>query len=633
VTVTHKRYSIIISFLTALNSFINSPAIFAETFNSNKSPVSHEMETVVVTAKRTPLGKSRTAENVTVYTAEDISKLPARDLSEALSYIPAVDIQFNGQFGQATAISIHGSPARQVLLMVDGIPFNTQLSGQANPTQIPIEHIERVEIIKGASSSAWGSSLGGVINVITKDTARTAQPTGSVTTSFGEFHTVKNSASFAGMIDDLEFLLSGGFLKTDGTEAQTDVKETKLFSNVRAPLGDDAALTGSFGYNEADVQYSLATSSTVTAQPYHTRYGNIVLDVDKDDYQWNLAFKYNDQEITTDINSASTDALIFSTVYSNVYNGIRFNSSRDFGDYGISVFGMDVDWHTLKSNRYLDTRKKVSMQAPYANHTFQWNNWEFIPGVRYDHNTRFGSQTSPSFGAIYHFNNDYETFLRAKASRSFNAPPLMWIYNDAPSLFVGPNPDLKAERAFVYELGLETRLFSLMAMELNLYRADVTDSIALVYDATNSVFVQRNFNKFRRQGVELLLNYQVHEVFSLYTSSAFNDNENRATGEGARNQGAARQKFIVGANYKNEDGWGINVSGYYYRWCSEASLQPNDRKPIFDMKLTKEFNALNDNFDGEVFLSIHNLTNSKYWSSISFPLPKRYFEGGFSLKF
>lgn len=122
---------------------------------------SSEEQIYIFTPKRAPQPKGRIAENVTVYTAEDIAKFPVRDLSEALVYIPEVDVQFNGFFGQASALSIQGSQSRQVLLLVDGIPFNTQLSGQANPAEIPLEYIKQIEIIQGGSSSVWGSSLGG----------------------------------------------------------------------------------------------------------------------------------------------------------------------------------------------------------------------------------------------------------------------------------------------------------------------------------------------------------------------------------------------------------------------------------------------------------------------------------------
>jgi len=607
--------------------------IFGEKPRTYKSIAYQEWETIVVTAKRVPSDKKQTAENVAIYTTEDISRLPARDLGEVLSYIPAVDVQLNGNFGQSTALSINGSNARQVLMMVDGIPFNTQLSGQSNPTQIPIEHIERIEIIKGASSSAWGSSLGGVINVITKDVGDSAKPQGSLTSTFAEFSTTKNSLNLAGAIKGMGYFISGSFLNTDGAQAISQAEEQKLFGKLSFPLSDEAKLVGSFGYNEADVRYALATSTTLVAQPYFTRYGNLQLDVEKDDYRWNAAFKYNHQDITTDLTTISTGVLASSTVSSNVYKGLSLNGSMDLSDYGMLVMGVDFDWHTLKSNRFLDSSKSISMQAPYANHTLEWNNWAFITGIRFDNNDQFGSQTSPSLGTIYHFKDSHDTLIRTKISRGFNAPPLLWIFNNDPSLFVGANPDLKAERSVAYEIGLETELLSSFNVELNFYRSDIKDAIALVFDSVNTVFVQTNFRKFRRLGGELLLDYQINNNLTLYGSGAFNDVQNKTTGEQVRDAGIARQKFTFGSRYKNPNGFGFNLLGYYNRWSSPASQEPNDRKPIFDLKLTKEFKDVKKDVNVETFLNIYNLTNSKYWSNISFPLPKRYFEGGFSVKF
>jgi vitamin B12 transporter len=593
----------------------------------------HEVETVIVTANRSPTSKKQIAENVSVFTKEDIQKTSARDLGEVLRHIPAVDVQLNGQFGQATALSINGSSSRQVLLMVDGTPFNTQLSGQANPSQIPIEHIERIEVIKGAASSVWGSSLGGVINVITKDVGDSAQPTGSLTSSFAEFGTTKNSLDLAGKVKNVGYFVSGSYLDTDGPQAISDVEEKKLFGKLQLPVGDDAKLVGSFGYNQADARYALATSSNFTAQPYQTRYGSLQFNVDKGDYQWHAALKYNDQKITTDIVNVSSGSSVSTTISSNLYKGLSLNGSMDMHDYGLVVMGIDLDFHTLKSNKFLDRSKDIKMQAPYANHTFQLDNWDLITGVRYDHNDQFGAQTSPSFGVVYHFTDANETLVHAKVSRGFNAPPLLWIYSDDAALFVGANPDLKAERSVAYDIGLETHLFSSVDVDLNFYRADVRDAIGLVFDNNNFVFVQQNFRKFRRQGGEVLLNYKVMEDLTLYSSAGFNDVKNKVTGQRVRNQGIARQKFTFGAHYKNKHDFGVNLSGYYNRFSSSPSLQPNDRKPIFDLKLTKEFKDIKENVDIETFLNIHNLTNSKYWSSISFPLPKRYFEGGLSVKF
>lgn len=589
--------------------------------------------TITVTPKRIPSEESRTAENVIVYTQKDIKKLPVRDLGEVLSYMPGVDVQSNGQFGQSSALSINGSNSRQVLLMVDGIPFNTQLSGQADPTKIPIEHIKQIEVIKGASSSAWGSSLGGVINVITQDTGDSFKPRGSFTTSYAEFATTKNSLDLAGKVADVGYLLTGSYFNTDGILQVTDTEESKGFGKLSYALDGAGEVTGSFGYSGSNSQYGITRSNTINVQQYNSRYGKLSFDRAEGDVPFNVSYKYNDQDIVTDILSGTTRATTSSTASRDLYHGLSLQGHTEpLGTHQL-VMGVDFDWHTIKSNKYLTSSKGVNMQAPYANYTLPVGNWDFIPGLRYDHNGYFGQQTSPSLGTVYNFDDSRQSKFRAKVSRAFNAPPLLWIYNEDITQMVGANPDLKAERAMVYEAGFETKLTRLMDWELNLYRADVKDGIALVFDSVHSVFVQRNFRKFRRQGVDSFLKYKAMDHLTLYGGGGFNDVENRETGKIVRDQGVARQKFTFGAHYKNQAGLGINLSGYYNRWSSAPSLQANDRKPIFDLKLTQAFEDVRQGLDMEVFLSIHNLTNSKYWSSITYPLAERYFEGGFSLKF
>ena len=177
------------------------------------------------------------------------------------------------------------------------------------------------------------------------------------------------------------------------------------------------------------------------------------------------------------------------------------------------------------------------------------------------------------------------------------------------------------------------KLAGALGLDLSLYRANVNDGITLEFDEADFVFVQRNVSKIRRQGVELLLDYTLGEHVSLYGSGAFNDAENRDTKETVRDQGVARQHYTFGARYSDGQGWGANLYGYYNRWSSSPSHQANDRKPIFDLKLTKRFEEVKNEIDLELFFNIHNLTNSKYWADISFPLAERYFEGGFSIHF
>ena len=588
------------------------------------------LSTIVVSAKRVESQEGSSAENITVYSRQEIEKLSAKNLGEIIKYIPGVDISVTNQFGQLTALTIHGSNSRHVLLMVDGIPFNTQLSGQADPTMIPVEHIKRVEVIKGASSSSWGSSLGGVINVITKDVGDSIIPKGIFRSSFAEFGTTKNSLELAGKISKLGYFISGNYMETDGTKTRSDVKEKKIFGKISFPIADAIKIISSFGYSSANVLDGVNSDDDWDSTPYISRYGNIKLDINKNDLNLNIAYKYNDQDISSSNYDAATGALNSSTISSNTYQGISLNGSLNLRDNDVLVLGSDFDWHKLKSSNYLATGKRISMQAPYMNYTFNWDNWNFIPGVRFDNNRQFGSQTSPSLGVVYNFNDSGKSLIRAKISRAFNAPPLLWIYCDDPSVLVGPNPDLKAERAMVYEIGFETKMFSPVSIKLGLYHTDVKDAIATAFK--DGAYIKDNFKKFRRQGVELFLNYEVNDDLTLYGGGAFTDVKNRETNEIVRDADIARQSFSLGANYKNKGGLEINLHGYYNRWSSNPG-DANDRKFIFDANFSQKFKNKKDNLEMELFLNIYNLTNSKYWSNPTYPLPKRYFEGGMSLEF
>jgi len=589
------------------------------------------LEPVIVSATRIPAESGRLSGDVDVYTQTDLEEMPARDLGEVLKYLPGIDVQVSNQFGQPTSVSIHGSNARDVLIMVDGIPFNTQLSGQANPSRIPIEHIQRIEVVKGGASSAWGSSLGGVINIITKEVGNSKVPHGRLTSSFAEFSTTKNSLELSGSIADLGYFISGSYFETDGTRSISDVQETKTFNKLAYKFNDSSTVTGSFGYSGANVRGGIRPNNRWNSSPYNSRYGQIAFDHETDASNLLVAYKYNDQDITTDIYNATSGALASSTISNNVYHGLSINQNVELSDNSSIVLGADFDWHRLKSNAYLNTGKSISMQAPYISCMTRWDYFDFEGGVRYDNNEQFGSQTSPSVGGVYHFGSGHHSSARVRVSRSFNAPPLLWIFNNDPTQFVGPNPDLEAERAVLYELGLSTKLFDPLSVDFSLYRADVKDAIGLVFK--NGAFIQENFRKFRRQGASLFLNYDVNEQIRLFGSGAFNDVENRATKETVRNQGVARQSFTLGMNYHNSHGFRLNLSGYYNRWSSSPSLEPNDRKFIFDSKIVQGWPLPGDVIDVELFLNIYNIANSKYWSSISFPLPKRYFEGGFTVKF
>ena len=586
------------------------------------------LERIVVTNRRAQVGLDEAAENISVLSEEEIKKLPARNLSEALSYITGVDVESRQGFGRASAVNIQGSASRQVRVMIDGIPLNSQSVGQVNPAMFPIENIARIEVIKGASSSLWGSGLGGVINVITKDTGKTAIPKGSLTSSFAEFRTKKESFDLSGKVADLGYYLFSSYMESGGKGPRDDVLEKKGFGKLSYDLKENGKIIVSFGYSEADVnsgEYPPDAMYKWQAQPYRSRYGKIGWETNISDTEIKIDLKHSrDDIIAKSYDLISDDTPSTRAEARNRLYQLSLNTATHIRGEDLLVIGADFDCDTLKST-YLFKAKNVKSQAPYVNYTLKLKPWDFNFGLRYDRNSEFGEQASPSLGFVYKLNNLPDTLIRATVSRAFNAPPLLWKYYEEELSGLITNPGIKPERAWVYEVGMESKPFSEFWWKFSLYRSDVTDAIALA-DNGASQYYMKNFEKFRRQGAELQFKIDIFEGLDFFASGAFNDVEDRATKETVRGGVGPRQSFDIGIDYKNKSGFGLYLKSYYNRWNEPADSYSNDRKFFTDLKISQGWKNL------ALFLNIYNLTNSKYWQDYNFPYPERYFEGGMSLK-
>lgn len=579
-----------------------------------------KLEKIIITSKRTSVGISSVTENVSVLGAEEIEKLPAENLSEVLNYIPGVDIEPRQGFGRTTSLTIRGSDSRHVRLMIDGIPFNNQASGQADPTKFPIGNIERVEIVKGPASNVWGSSLGGVINVITKNTGTTKIPKGSLTVSFAEFRSKKESFDLSGKLNDLGYYLFSSYRESGGEGPKDDVLEKKAFIKLSYDLKDAGRIISSFGYTGTDTNSGELPDKTWEAQPQHIRYGKIGWESNWDDPELKIDFKFCRQNIITRFfNTVSSREPSSIVRTKDSFYELSLNSAIHPRENDLLVLGADINRNALKSI-YIAEAKSAELFASYVNYTLKLNPWDFNFGLRYDYTTEFGRELSPCLGAVYYLKNIPETFIRARVSRAFNVPPLLWKYYSGVSSWWDDNLGIDPERAWVYELGLESKPTPEIWYKLSLYRADISDAIDTAQNEAGQ-YIKKNFKKFRKQGVELQFKINVSKELTFSAGGAFNDVKNRSSGKRVRND-TPRQSFDLGVDYENKRGLCLSLRTYYNRWSKDPAYEPNDRKMISDLKISQKYKNLT------FFLNIHNLTNSKYWADSYYSIPERYFEGG-----
>jgi vitamin B12 transporter len=211
----------------------------SDVFDDIRNNKKYEMEEVVVTATRAEARKSEIAANVTVVSKDDIEKLPASNAAEVLQYVPGVYVEFNGGLGSdASGIRIQGSEIRHVTIFQDGVPLNLLANPQTDLSYLPVDVIDRIEIYKGAASSAWGSSLGGVVNIITKEPVREKPFSVDARASYGEFKTLKSRGTVSGTKDRFGYLVSATHDESDGFIDHTEYEQNSVYAKVNVDVGE-----------------------------------------------------------------------------------------------------------------------------------------------------------------------------------------------------------------------------------------------------------------------------------------------------------------------------------------------------------------------------------------------------------
>ncbi|MGP1665861.1 MAG: TonB-dependent receptor plug domain-containing protein, partial [Rhodanobacter sp.] len=124
---------------------------------------------VIVTATRTAIDLDDALSSVNVITRADIERLQPLSLTDLLIGLPGVSVASNGGLGQLSSVFLRGTNSTHILVLVDGVRVGSATTGSAAFEQIPVEQIERIELVRGPRSSLYGAdAIGGVIQIFTR---------------------------------------------------------------------------------------------------------------------------------------------------------------------------------------------------------------------------------------------------------------------------------------------------------------------------------------------------------------------------------------------------------------------------------------------------------------------------------
>ncbi len=587
-------------------------------------------ELVVISATRSLKSISRVAENVTVITVEDIELMNAHTLADVLYTVTGVQVGFDGGPGTIAWALIQGSDFTHVTVLIDGISINNLSDNVADISSIPSQIIQKIEVIKGPASSAWGSSLGGVVNVITKSFSKEDRTGGTFYASYGKRGSGDLGAEVYGGKNGFGFYLYAGKLRSDGLRPSFDVSIKNFYSTLKYDFSDDTNVALSFLYKKGK-------RGDGDDRDYDIYYGNEFKDL-----LLNLSFSTSlNKEV--DMNVSVWELPRLDSYYMNqLSTGVElFRDTRRDKLYGASarltwqhgrhdmVFGTDYSQGKLKADSISSGEPELRRFALYANDTIILDRLSITPGIRFDHTNISGDFVSPSIGVTYGVSRNL--LLRGYIARGFNMPPLGYTSADSEIFGYKSNPDLNDEKIWSYQLGAETSGLKYLWLKFSLFRHDLSDVIK-DEDITDPVFswTKVNAGGQRRQGVEV--EFRTVPVYhsTIFGGAIFVDPRDLDSDEELKR--CSKYTYNIGLKYDDEKSFKALLTGRYLWWNAESDDDGKYGSFVFDLNAVRNIYK-NGTTSLEAFLTARNILNgSQYWADI-YKNPGRWVEGGIRLKF
>ena len=485
-----------------MNKTLLSVALLSCTFTAYAADVDQagNLSPVVVTATRTPVTIDDSLSSVTVITRADIERLQPLSVSDLLIGLPGVSIARSGGIGQQTSLFLRGTNSSHTLVLIDGVRIGSVGNGLAAFEQLPVDQIERIEIVRGPRSSLYGSdAIGGVIQIFTRHGSPDGGllPTFSVTT--GSDNLLREQAGLSGGNQHGWYNLSVGTEFTRGINAcRIGAAEAFAGCYVDEPDRDaydnqNLVLNGGYRWDDG-AQITATWLRSLGEIHFDGSYQNRSRTVQQ---AAGSAFSVNPLEAWKSTLSVGQNLDRYDNYENQAFVGYiysRRNQASWQNDISVAenqLLTLGVDWqgeHIDSDTGYLvDRRHDTGTFAQYQA-TFGQN--EIALSARRDDNSQYGTHDTGALAWGYHFDGGLK--LTASYGSAFHAP----TFNDLYYPYGSGNPDLKPETSRSGELGLSQQT-GVWNWALNAYQTHIDQLITL-----DSNYYPMNLSQARIRGVE-----------------------------------------------------------------------------------------------------------------------------------
>lgn len=500
--------------LCSVAALLLSPNAFAQTDDDSE---------IVVTATRLNQTAREAGTSVSVITAQDIERLGFAFAVDAIASAPGVTVNANGGFGGQSAVRIRGASSEQTLVLIDGVAVNDASSpgGGYDFARLDTANIARIEILKGAQSTLWGSdAIGGVVSITTKSPK--AGPSLSGFVEGGSYDTIRGGAAFgaAGQNGDFRLAVTGsnsdGISKADEAQGNTE-RDGYESASVSAQGGLNlgaARLDARLLYTAADTEFdsfvfgapgNVGDGDEVTQTEELS--GNVTLTLPTLQGRLNHLFLLGYSEIDRQsftnaqpgftARGERTTYRYQGTFSINAASTLAFGAERDesaSGDGDTSIDGL----FALYKLKPVDALTLTG-------------------GLRRDDHEQFGAETTARIAAAYDVSDNVT--LRATWGQGFKAPTIFQT-----TFFCcgasAPNSDLQPETSEGFDVGLDYQSANgSLSFGASYFDQDVENLIDFAF----SIGGYANVPGASRKGVELYGGYDISDWITIDASYAYLD--------------------------------------------------------------------------------------------------------------
>jgi len=511
-------------------------------------------ETVVVTATRTQMPTESSGASVDTLSADQLQAMQTVAANDAIRFLPGAVVNTAGQRGGLASLFVRGGDSTYNKVIVDGVTIN-EPGGTFNFGNFPLIEASRVEFLRGAQSTLYGTdAMTSVVQVWTR-TGSTAVPEVRFGADGGNFGTANGYASLAGARGRFDYNLFADQFNTNGQGVNNDYSNASQGGNVGLALTDQASLRlrvrHSNGITGVPGEWGNFNGTFIPPDPsewsqLNTLLGSVELTVNvPSGWQhrftgFDFSYRYNELNLTGDPTRVEANGYQFDSPSheEDHINRVGFEYQSDYSEssWAHSTAGYRIE----NENGFVgdldyppQTHGQRLNQDAYGQQQFTLKRLDVVAGARFVHNSAFGNTSVPRVAATllaWRGNSTFSgTRLRFSYSGGFKEPRLEETFAGAP--YSIPNTSLKPERNRAFEAGILQNLFN------SRYAFSATYFNNLFHDQINYVTVNPatfvgeyvNVNQALAHGVEIGLQGRITSRWLLnaaytYTSTQILEN-------------------------------------------------------------------------------------------------------------